>query len=165
MSVTAEILATWRDPAGPVRRLLANGPREDRALVILIGACILLYVARLPVLARQARLDPTVPLDASMGITLFSMLFVLPLLLYALAYLIHLAVRVLGRNGQAWGARTALFWALLAITPAALLQGLLEALLGPIGAVRAFGIVVFGFFLWFVGRGLTVAYARAEGVK
>jgi len=165
MSVTAEILATWRDPAGPVRRLVANGPREDRALVILIGACILLYVARLPMLARQARLDPTVPLDASMGITLFVMLFVMPLLAYALAFLIHLIVRALGRTGTASGARMVLFWAFLAITPAALAQGLLEALLGPSAVVRIFGVAVFGFFLWFVGRGLSVAYPRAEGVK
>ena len=53
----------------------------------------------------------------------------------------------------------------LVLTPAALAQGLLEALLGPSAVVRIFGVAVFGFFLWFVGRGLSVAYPRAEGVK
>jgi hypothetical protein len=117
MSVTAEILATWRDPAGPVRRLLANGPREDRALVILIGACILLYVARCRIWRARPRLDPTVPLMRAWGSRCSVMLFVLPLLALCAGLLIHLIVRAWGGMAQAWGARMALFWALLAITP------------------------------------------------
>lgn len=162
MSVTGEILATWRDPAGPVGRLVGAGPREDRSLVILMGACLLFYVARLPVLARAARLDPSVPLDAGMGITLFSMLFLLPLIIYGLAFLLHLVVRLAGGTGQAWQARVALFWAFLAIAPAVLLQGLAEALAGPALPVRLAGLAIFVVFVWFVVRGLSAAYRRKE---
>ncbi|MCX8508383.1 MAG: YIP1 family protein, partial [Rhodobacteraceae bacterium] len=83
MSVVGEIFATWRDPAGPVGRLLSAGPREDRSLVILMAASVLMFVARTPDLARQAAWTPEVPLQALMGITLFVMLFLIPLLAYA----------------------------------------------------------------------------------
>ena len=165
MTVTAEIAATYRDPAGPVRRMLAQGRREDRALIILTAAVVLLFLARTPALVRSARLDPTVPLDARLGITLFAMLFMLPLLAYALAYLIHIVLRLCGVAGSAYGARLALFWALFAIAPVMLLQGLLEGFAGPTALVRLFGVAVFALFLWFVGRGLSVAYARAGKSK
>ena len=160
MTVAAEILATYRDPSAPMRRMLAEGPREDRALIILTPAAVLLFVARTPFLARAAALDPSVPLDARLGITLFVMLFMLPLLAYGLAYLIHLILRAFGATGAAYGARLALFWGLLAIAPAMLVQGLLEGLIGPTAAVRGFGVAVFVLFLWFVGRGLSAGYQR-----
>ena len=115
MTVTAEILATYRDPAGPVRRLMASGPREDRSLAMLLAASVLMFVARTPYLARASHLDPSVPLNARLGITLFVMLFVLPLVAYALAFVVHLVLRGLGGQGQSSDARVALFWALLAI--------------------------------------------------
>lgn len=159
MSVAGEILATWRDPAGPVGRLLSAGPREDRSLVMLVAAAILMFVARTPDLARRAALDPTVPLEASLGITLFVMLFILPLLAYGLAYASHLVLRATGRAGQAFGARVALFWAMLAIVPGMLVHGLATGLAGPESpVVRLVGVVVFAAFMWFWLRGLTVAY-------
>lgn len=158
MTIAAEILSTWRDPAAPVRRLLATGPREDRALAILMGAGALMFVARAPSLARAAELDPAVPLDARLGVSLFAMLFLLPLIAYGLATLIHLLLRAFGARGTAHGARVALFWALLAVAPAMLLHGLAEGLLGQTVAVRLAGLAVFGAFLWFVVRGLGAAY-------
>ncbi|MCY1125501.1 YIP1 family protein [Frigidibacter sp. RF13] len=162
MTVTAEILATWRDPAGPVGRLVATGPREDRSLAILMAAAVLMFVARAPSVARAAHLDPSAPLDARLGITLFAMLFLLPLLAYGLALALHLCLRALGRQGAASGARIALFWSFLALSPALLLQGLAEGMLGQTGAVRALGLLVFAAFLWFLLRGLAAAYPRAD---
>ncbi|MCC6941637.1 MAG: hypothetical protein IT551_08525 [Novosphingobium sp.] len=163
MSVGAEILASYRDPAGPVGRLIAAGPREDRALAMLMAAAVLQFVARAPALARAAHLDPSVPLDARLGISLFAMLFMLPLLAYGLAMIAHLFMRMLGRTGAAAGARVALFWALLAIAPVSLLHGLIEGLAGPVPLVRFLGAVVFAGFLWFWGRGMAVAYRRQRG--
>lgn len=161
MTVAAEILATYRDPAGPVARLVASGPREDRSLAILLAAAVLMFVARAPSLARAAHLDPAVPLDARLGITLFALVFVLPLLAYVVAYLLHLGMRALGRQGEASGARVALFWALLASAPVMLLHGLLEGFLGPDAMVaKMVGLAVFAGFLWFCVRGLGAAYQR-----
>lgn len=161
MSVTADILATYRDPRGPVGRLLATGPREDRSLAILMAAALLMFVARAPVLARAAAADPSVPLQARLGITLFALLFMVPLLAYAMAGLLHLGARLIGRGGEGWRARVALFWALLAISPAMLAQGLVEAFAGAGGVTAATGLVVFALFLWFLVRGLGAGYARA----
>ena len=57
MPVTADIGATYRGPGRVMTRLLAAGPREDRALVYLIGFCGLAFVAQLPALARKAHLE------------------------------------------------------------------------------------------------------------
>jgi hypothetical protein len=160
MSLTAEMLTTWRDPAAPVRRRLTDGVREDRALALVLGAGFLMFLARAPALARAAALDPSVPLDARLGITFFTMLFVLPLIAYGLAALLHIALRACGATGSAHGARLALFWALFAAAPAMLVQGLAEGLLGPTPAVRLFGLGVFAAFLWFLARGLGAAYRR-----
>lgn len=162
MTITGEILSTWRDPAEPVRRLLAGGVREDRALAILMGAAVLIFVARAPAIARAAELDMSVPLQARLGTSLFALLFLLPLIAYALAGVLHLVLRAFGARGGAHGARIALFWALLAIAPAMLLQGLAEGLVGPGLVVTLSGVAVFAAFLWFLIRGLAVAYGDAS---
>lgn len=166
MSVVGEILATWRDPSGPVGRLLSAGPREDRSLVMVMAASVLMFVARTPDLARKAALDAEVPLQASLGINLFVMLFLLPLVAYALAFVSHLILRAIGRDGAAYGARIALFWAMLAVVPGMLAQGLVAGLIGPDSLVaRLIGLVVFCAFMWFWGRGLMLAYPVRKAAR
>lgn len=153
MTITADILATWRGPRAVVRGKLATGPREDRALATLIGACLLIFVAELPGLARAAHLDPSVPLDARIGGALLATLFVLPLLFYALAWVSHLVLWLLGRPGSAYGARVALFWALLAVGPVLLVQGLLAGLLGPgwVSSLTGFAVLLGFVAIWRAG--------------
>ncbi len=159
MSVIGEIAASWRDPGLVMRRLMSAGPREDRSLAILMAASVLLFVARLPVLARVAAADPSVPLGARMGGALMSSLFLVPLIAYALALASHMVMRALGREGAAFGARLALFWALLAAAPAALAHGLVSGLAGPAGLVAGgLGALVFALFLWLWVGGLLAAY-------
>lgn len=131
MGVSADIVASWRRPRAVMRRLLAMGVREDRALAFLIGACGLIFVAQWPDLSRQAFLDPSVPLQARIGGALFGWLFWAPVLLYALAALSRILAMALGGHGTWYGARLALFWALLASTPGWLLHGLVAGLIGP----------------------------------
>ena len=45
MSALTDIAATYRGPGGVLRRLLARGQREDRALAILMAGCALVFVA------------------------------------------------------------------------------------------------------------------------
>jgi hypothetical protein len=142
MAVTSDILQTWRQPRTVIRRMLAAGPNEGKALAILMGACALVFVAQTPRLAREAHLAPEVPLDARLGVTLFALIFMAPLIFYAIAAASHLVARVLGGKGTWYGARLALFWALLAATPATLLHGLAAGLLGPGSATTGLGLVV-----------------------
>ncbi len=161
MSLVADIAATWRDPGGMVGRWLATGVREDRALAMIMGAGLVTFLARIPVALRAALLDPAVPLAARLGTSLFVCLFLMPLIAYALALVLHLLAG--GRGQGAYGARLALFWALLAIAPAMLLQGLAEGFLGQVLAVKLTGLAVFLVFLWFVLAGLRAAYGAHHG--
>jgi len=131
MALILDIAATYRSPRAVIRRLLASGPREDRALVYLILACGMIFVAQWPRLQREAYFDPSIPLDARIGAALLAWVFVAPLVLYAIAALAHLIARILGGKGTGYGARLALFWSLLVAAPVWLLHGLAAAFIGP----------------------------------
>jgi hypothetical protein len=160
MAITSDILAAWRGPRRMIRRKLDQAPREEQALAILMLACFLLFVASWPGLAREAQLrlqeaaqtglplDQVPSLQALMGGRLMAVIFILPLLLYALAGLSHLVARAVGGKGTGLAARLALFWAMLAIAPAMLFQGLVAGLIGPGTQLLVLGIGVGVAFLW-----------------
>jgi hypothetical protein len=132
VALTTDILRTWADPRREVRRLLADGPREDRAVVWLLLACVLIFVAQMPRLRREATLAPDGPsFEALMAGAFFGWVLAAPVLLYAVAAASHVVARVLGGRGGWFGARVALFWSLLAISPALLANGLVAGLAGP----------------------------------
>ena len=142
MPVSTDIIESYRRPRAVLRRKLDAGPQEGRALALLMGACLLIFVSQWPGLARAAYLDPAIPLDARMGGALLATLFLLPPLAYGLAGLSHLLARALGGKGSAFGARLALFWALLAVSPLMLLHGLVRGFIGPGAALTAVGVLV-----------------------
>jgi len=148
MGIVPDIARGWRDPAGLVQAKLKNG--EGAALAALMGACGLLFVAQWPRLAREAFLDPEVPLEARLGAALLGLVFVLPLFFYGLAALSQLGARAFGLWISGYGARVALFWALLCLTPLQLLLGLATGFLGQGAAVSVLGLfVLIGFgYLW-----------------
>lgn len=148
MAIVDDILASYRRPRAVIARKLADGPREDRALATVMGASALIFVAQWPSLSRAATLDPSVPLQARMGAALLASIFLLPLILYALALVSHGVARVLGGKGSAFGSRMALFWAMLAIAPLMLLHGLTRGFLGDGLQANALGAVVLVAFLW-----------------
>lgn len=156
MPLTTDILDGWRKPARLIRQKLDEGLREDRALAVCMGACGLIFLSQLPLMARgvwadQARPEAArIPMDARMGGALMGTIFLLPLVLYAIGAVSHLAARALGGRGGWFGARLALFWALLAAAPAILLNGLAAGFLGPGPAATAIGAAVgIGFvYLW-----------------
>lgn len=148
MTVSGDILGSWRRPRAIFRAKLAQGVREDRALATLMGACILLFVAQWPALSRAAHLDPSIPLDARMGGALMGTIFILPVLLYGLAAASHLVARALGGAGTHFGARLALFWALLCTTPLMLFHGLLAGFVGAGLQLTVVGVLIFAAFLW-----------------
>lgn len=155
-----EIARSWRAPRAAMRRQLGRGLREDRALALLMLACFIIFVAQWPRLSREAHLDPSVPLEARLGGALFGMMFILPLASYALAGLSHLVARLFGGRGSAFGARLALFWALLASWPLWLFNGLVNGFLGPGPASAVSGSLLAVAFLvmWLL------SLAEAEGI-
>ena len=148
MPVTQDITATYRGPGKVMKRLLAMGRREDRALVILMVACGIVFVAQMPRLARTAHLTGQ-ELNVLLGGTLMAWLFIAPLLFYLLAGLSQLIGGVFGKRPDGYAARLALFWSLLASSPVLLLHGLVAGFIGPSPALQLVGLLWCGLFLWF----------------
>ena len=156
MSIVADIAATYRRPRRVIRRIIAAGPREDRALAILMAGCAIVFVAQWPRLAREAHISGQ-ELNVMVGGTLMAWLFIMPLVLYALALISHWALRASGGQGAPYGARIALFWALLASGPLMLLSGLVAGFVGSGPGLSLAGALWLAAFLWFWLSGLAEA--------
>lgn len=156
MAASSDIVATYKGPRAAFARILAAGPREDRALMFLMVGCLIAFVARWPALARQAHLEGQ-ELNMLLGGALMAWLFIAPLALYALAALTRVIALALRGQGDWYGARVALFWALLASSPLMLLNGLVEGMIGPGPALQIVGFLWFVVFIWFWLSGLIEA--------
>jgi len=148
MSATLDIFQSYRRPRAVIRRHLARGVNEGRVFIFLVGACLLVFIAQWPRLSREAYLDPSVPLDARLGAAMLGWLFIAPLFFYALAGVSYLVARLMGGQGSTFGARLALFWAMLVVTPLWLLQGLVAGFIGAGPQLTIVGILLLGAFFW-----------------
>lgn len=156
MAVTRNISATYRGPGRVVAGLLALGQREDRALAYLMAGCLVVFVAQMPKLAREAHLTGE-DLNMLMGATLLAWVFIAPLGFYCLAGISHLVAKIFRGQGTHYGARLALFWALLASSPLMLLNGLVAGFIGSGLELQVVGFLWFATFMWFWIGGLVAA--------
>jgi len=159
MSALTDIVATYRGPGRVVRALLAQGEREDRALAFLMAGCGLVFVAQWPRLAREAQLTGQ-ELNPMLGGSLLGWIIIMPLVLYLVAGLAHICARIVGGRGSFYGARLALFWALLAASPVLLLHGLVAGFIGPGPQLMLVGVLWCAVFLWFWVAGMLAAERR-----
>lgn len=163
MAVSTDILRTWRGPRRVMRDLLAQGEREDRAVVYLMAACALLFIARWPRLVRAAEGIEPLPGQEGADMTqlltyaFFTTVMILPLMMYGVGAVGHLVGMVFGGKGSFFRARLALFWALLAASPLALFHGLVRGFIGPGDEAAIAGSLWAGVFLWFWIAGLIEA--------
>ncbi|MCK0143734.1 YIP1 family protein [Aliiroseovarius sp. F20344] len=148
MSVLQDMVKTYRNPRAVFRRRVGEGPREDRALAVLMFACALVFAAQMPRLARQAH-ETGEELNMLLAATLLGWLFIMPLVLYALGTITHLIARVFGGRGSAYTARFALFWALLCAAPIWLLWGLVAGFIGPGVQLSLVGLLALVVFILF----------------
>lgn len=127
--ILPQILRSWRAPSAVARDL--RGMPDRVQLALLMVAMLLFFIAQLPVHARAAELNPSIPLNARIAGAFFAVMFLLPPILYFLATVIAALSRILPRRVQPADSRLALFWALLAVSPAMLLAGLVKGFVGP----------------------------------
>ena len=160
MGLTPALLSTWRAPGQAVRR--ADGMSDPAILALLIGAMAVYFVAQWPGHARAAVLDPSVPLQARLGGALLATLFLMPLLVIALAGVVALVASVVGLALDGRHSRLALVWALAAVAPAMLLGGLVNGLVGPGPGLTLVHVLAGAAFLWFWGSGLRALMPRGE---
>ncbi|SET46664.1 hypothetical protein SAMN04489858_105226 [Paracoccus homiensis] len=157
--IAPRILQSWWAPRDVVRGLSAMPERAK--LVVLMAAMLIFLIAQAPQHARNAHLDPSVPFDARMAGSLLAVMFVMPLLAYAVAGLVAFLSRALPRRLTPEDSRLALFWALLAVAPAMLLTGLVAGLIGP-GAALIVAQTVTGLgFLWIWGANIAALARKA----
>ncbi|AFO91251.1 YIP1 family protein [Phaeobacter inhibens] len=157
MSVSQDIVATYKGPRKVFARRLAMGLHEDRLLAILMAGCALAFIAQMPVRAREAHLTGQ-ELNMLLGGSLLALLFMAPLLLYVLAFLAHGFARMFGGSGGSAQARLALFWAFLAASPLMLLNGLVAGFIGSGFELTLVGGLWFMLFLWFWISGMAQSY-------
>lgn len=148
MPVTTDIVASYRGPRTVMRRLLAMGPNEGRALAILMAGCAVTFVGQWPRLAREAHLNER-DLTPDMAGALMAWMIIAPLAFYVMAFVSHLVLRALGGANDAFSARLALFWSWLAASPLLLLNGLVAGFVGPGPGLTGVGALWLAVFLWF----------------
>lgn len=161
MGLSSDIVATYRGPGKVIARLLTFGQREDRALVFVMGAAFVMFVAQWPGLAREAHFSGT-PLYEAMGKSFVIVVFALPLALYFVGFVSHWIARALGGTGTPFGSRLALFWAFLAMSPLLLLYGLVAGFVGPGPQAELVKLLCWLVFLWFWIGGLRAAHKRPQ---
>ena len=179
MSVTRDIPRAWLRPRQVMGELFAKGPDDRVAFVYLAVGCVLGFVAQLPALLRRSReaepafdarlaaeagqagMDVTdlasTKFEALVSGALMGWIFVLPLVLYAAAFLVRQVARLAGGRGTGLRQRVALFWSFLAVTPALLLLGLTSGMVGQGPAETLVGTVVVCAFVWIWINSLYVA--------
>ncbi|MDR0808339.1 MAG: YIP1 family protein [Gemmobacter sp.] len=147
MAVTSDIMESWRRPRAVFRRHLARGRSEAFAFSLLCVFLLIALISRYPAAARVSALDPKVPVPPQILGTALGLLAAIPLL-YTLAALSHLVARTFGGRGGWYGARMALFWALVTVTPFLLLSGIVAGLIGPGPQLWCAGGLTFAAFLF-----------------
>lgn len=156
MSVVLDIVRTYRSPRKVMTRRVGMRPREDRALAVLMGACVLIFVAQWPRLAREAYLDDAIGFDALLAGALFAWLMMAPLLFYVIALAVQGVLRLVRRTASGYAVRMMLFWGLLAATPLFLLTGLTAGFVGEGVALSVVSALSLAALLVFWGVGISV---------
>lgn len=156
MAASDDIVRTYRQPRVVMREHLARPASEPRALVFLLLALTVIFIGQWPRLSRLAHEMPDQPMVGLMMGTMLALLATVPVF-YALAALGHLVMKLFGGQGSWYGARLALFWALLAVSPLMLLQGLVAGFIGVGPQLSLISVLAGLVFILFWIAGLRVS--------
>jgi hypothetical protein len=159
MTVSTDMLATWRAPRVVLRRHLARGVSEPFAFTLLLVFLILAFIGQWPAAARDAYLAGEPSAAPRILARALAVLATIPIW-YALAGLSRIVARALGGQGSWYAARIALFWALATVSPLMLLQGMVG---GMIGAGPALGLVSAAAGVAFLWLWLTLLHEAERG--
>lgn len=163
MSVVKGILATYRNPKRVMAQLLQDGAREDRALAYLMIGCFVMFIARFPVLSRQAHLSGE-EFSSLAGGAFVGGVFLAPLVFYGIAAISHMVAQAMGGAGSWLTARVALFWSVLVISPLTLLKGLIDGFIGKGPALTLVTIIIGIVFVTIWIKSLRVAEGYTASV-
>ncbi|MEM6438634.1 MAG: hypothetical protein AAF763_02905 [Pseudomonadota bacterium] len=170
--VLDRILRAWRGARPAAQEELASGAEEPRLLAYAMGGCFILWLAQTPVqVLERLRVEAAAgeASDVSMLVTanLVSMLFFTPLMLYGVAALARMILRVFGGQGGWFATRHMVFWSLVVAAPAILSGGLVTFGLDLAGIGRWSGLpLVLANLIWlrFWAEGLAAAHGFRSGL-
>jgi len=163
MSASGEIMRAYRGFGASMRRQIASTPGEERLLAYLVTALLIIFVGRVPELLdlSAARATDEAPAIATVSAFLIGWFFFAPLMFYGLAALSHVVARGFSGQGSFFHARLALFWALLVVSPLALLSTIITTALPVEWLAQVLWLVklLFFAFVW------ASCLSEAEGYK
>ena len=131
-----------------MRSHLERGRSEPWAFALLVSFMIVAFVAQWPGASRASFDDPGRPISAQLLAIGLGILAFIPVW-YLLAALSHWISKAMGGQGDHYGARLALFWALVTVSPLMLLLGLVKGMIGPGPGLSAITILTGVAFLSF----------------
>jgi hypothetical protein len=149
MSITTDIVEGWLRPRVVMQRHIARGVSEPFAFSLLVAFLVLTFVSLWPLLSRQSLMQPEVPMVQRLVAAGLALLASIPVW-YGVAVISHWIAKALGGQGDQYRARLALFAALVAVSPAMLLQGLVAGMIGQgTQLLLVQGLVALGFvWIW-----------------
>ena len=155
MPVAVEIFRAYFEPRCSARRMLLRTDSEGKAFALVFAGCIFLFLAQLAELVKPGASSGMHPsLTALATARLIGALLLAPLVFYAVAGISGLIARLLGRSIGWRHARVSLFWAVLAVSPAAMLSAIADGFLGGGILVNTFPWILMTLFLLFWTCGL-----------
>ena len=155
MPVAAEVFRAYFEPRRSARRMLTRTDSEGKAFALVFTGCVILFLAQLADLVglrAPAGMQPS--LTALAAARVIGALLLAPLVFYAVAGVSGFVFRLLGRSIDWRHARVSLFWAVLAVSPTAMLLALARNLLGGSILVDSFPWLLMALFLLFWTCGL-----------
>lgn len=147
MSVTQDIVEGWRRPKVVMQRHIARGVSEPFAFSLLVAFLVLAFVSLWPIMSRQSLLQPEVPMVQRLVAAGLALMALIPVF-YLVAAISHYVAKLFRGQGTHYRARLALFAALVCISPAVLLQGLVSGIIGAGAQLLLVQVLVGLGFVW-----------------
>ena len=160
MSVLRNIIDSYRTPNLVFRRFMSGEFEEKSALGFLAGGCLLAFISRWPVSARDSHLTNQA-LDVVLGAALVGWIFIAPLLFYIIAGVLTAIMALCGLRKIGLAVRLSLFWSFLAAAPLLMLFGLAGGFFGKGTLTMFIGVVWLSVFIWFLFCGFRAIW-RAD---
>lgn len=150
MTVTREIVRSYRGFGASMQRQIDSNPGEERVLVYLVMACLIFFIARVPGLLELSAAAATAEISSvALFVTnLVGSFFFAPLMLYGLAALSHVVAKIFRGKGSFFHARLGLFWSLLLVSPLALVSTIIQSALPMEWLAQVLSFVMFVLFAY-----------------
>jgi hypothetical protein len=161
MALTSDIGQTWRAHRQVVRRHMARGQSEAFLFTFLFVFLLLTFISLYPRAARIALENPDALLAPQLLGLALGLLATIPFF-YGLAAFSHILARAFGAKGSWHGARLALFWSLVAVSPVIVLQGLTVGVLGFGAQSMLVGVIALTAFAVFWALALIEVYSKVD---